>query len=337
MRIILAPMEGVVDYTLRELLTGVGGVDQCVTEFIRVSDRLLPRAVFHRLAPELNQQGFTRAGTLVLLQLLGSDPQVVAENAALAVELGAPGIDLNFGCPAKTVNKSRGGAVLLDEPELVGDIVAAVRRAVPAHIPVSAKMRLGFRDKSRALENAWAIESAGAQSLVVHARTKEEGYRPPAHWEWIARIREAVNLPVIANGEVWTLEDYHRCREVSGCDDVMIGRGLVANPFLALEIKGDELGRDAAWAEVLWLLERFHRQVMQDLSPRHVHGRLKQWLQMLGWHFPQAKRLFPELRTEREPERLLELLCRARQQYLRDMSAADPAFELRSAPVALPA
>ncbi|MBV1786558.1 tRNA-dihydrouridine synthase [Marinobacterium sp. D7] len=330
-------MEGVVDYTLRDLLTEVGGVDQCVTEFIRVSDRLLPRTVFHRLAPELNQQGYTRSGTLVLLQLLGSDPQVVAENAALAVELGAPGIDLNFGCPAKTVNKSRGGAVLLDEPELVGEIVSAVRRAVPSRIPVSAKMRLGYRDKSRALENAWAIESAGAQSLVVHARTKEEGYKPPAHWEWIARIREAVKLPVIANGEVWALEDYRRCREISGCDDVMIGRGLVANPFLARAIKGETLGPEAAWAEVLLLLERFHRQVMQDLSPRHVHGRLKQWLQMLGWHFPQAKELFPLLRTEREPERLLELLSQARLQYRLDMPAADANWDPVSAAEALSA
>jgi len=312
MRIILAPMEGVVDYTLRELLTKVGGIDQCVTEFIRVSDRLLPPAVFHRLAPELAQQGRTGAGTLVLLQLLGSDPQAVAENAARAVELGAPGIDLNFGCPAKTVNKSRGGAILLDEPELVAEIVSAVRRAVPAHIPVSAKMRLGYRDKSRALENASAIASAGAQSLVVHARTKDEGYRPPAHWEWIARIRETVSLPVIANGEVWTAADFRRCREVSGCEDVMIGRGLVANPFLALEIKGLTQGQEEAWGEVLVLLEHFHRRVMQDLSPRHVHGRLKQWLQMLGWHFPQAKELFPSLRTEKGPERLLELLQQAR-------------------------
>ncbi|KEA63837.1 tRNA-dihydrouridine synthase C [Marinobacterium lacunae] len=316
MRIILAPMEGVVDYTMRELLTAVGGIDQCVTEFIRVSDRLLPPAVFRRLAPELGQQGITQAGTVVLLQLLGSDPQVVAENAARAVELGAPGIDLNFGCPAKTVNKSRGGAILLDEPELVGDIVAAVRRSVPSEIPVSAKMRLGYRDKSRALENAHAIESAGAQSLAVHARTKEEGYKPPAHWEWIARIREAVSVPVVANGEVWTPGDFERCRVISGCDDIMIGRGLVANPFLALAIKGQPLSMDDAWGAALVLLERFHRQVMENLSVRHVHGRLKQWVQMLGWHFPQARNLFVSLRTERDPERLLTLLAEAHKRHV---------------------
>ncbi|WP_432694924.1 tRNA dihydrouridine synthase [Marinobacterium sp. YM272] len=311
MRIILAPMEGVVDYTLRKLLTEVGGIDQCVTEFVRVSDRLLPPVVFHRLVPELRQQGKTASDTPVLLQLLGSDPLALADNACRAVELGARGIDLNFGCPAKTVNKSRGGAVLLDEPELVHRIVAEVRRAVPDRIPVSAKMRLGFRDKSLALENAQAIDGAGAASLVVHARTKVEGYKPPAHWEWIARIRESVCLPVIANGEVWSVEDYHRCREVSGCADVMIGRGLVANPFLALQIKGREHPGDEPWQAVLALLERFHREVMTSLSVRHIHGRLKQWLQMLSWHFPEARELFLQLRTEKEPQRLLALLVEA--------------------------
>lgn len=311
MRIILAPMEGVVDYTLRKLLTEVGGIDQCVTEFVRVSDRLLPPVVFHRLAPELRDQGKTAARTRVLLQLLGSDPGALAANAVRAVKLGAPGIDLNFGCPAKTVNKSRGGAVLLDEPELIHRIVAEVRRAVPAEIPVSAKMRLGFKDKSLAIENARAIESAAADSLVVHARTKVEGYKPPAHWEWIARIRESVALPVIANGEVWSVDDYHRCRQVSGCQDVMIGRGLVANPFLALQIKGLDAPAGDAWRAVLLLLERFHREVMNNLSVRHIHGRLKQWLQMLSWHFPQARELFLQLRTEKDPEQLLRLLLAA--------------------------
>lgn len=312
MRIILAPMEGVVDYTLRKLLTDVGGIDQCVTEFVRVTDRLLPPVVFHRLAPELRQQGRTESGTVVLLQLLGSDPAALADNACRAVELGAPGIDLNFGCPAKTVNKSRGGAILLDEPELIHRIVAEVRRAVPSDIPVSAKMRLGFRDKALALDNAAGIESAGAASLAVHARTKVEGYKPPAHWEWIARIRESVSLPVIANGEVWSVDDYHRCREVSGCDDVMIGRGLVANPFLALVIKGSSARPEDPWAQVLLLLERFHREAMCNIAEKHVHGRLKQWLQMLSWQMPEAKDLFARIRTEKAPERLLEHLLEAR-------------------------
>ncbi|WP_051298764.1 tRNA dihydrouridine synthase [Marinobacterium litorale] len=308
MRIVLAPMEGVVDYRLRALLSAVGGIDQCVTEFIRVSDRLLPPSVFYRLAPELKTGGKTESGIPVIVQLLGSDPNAIAENAARAVELGAPGIDLNFGCPAKTVNKSRGGAVLLDEPDTIHRILCAVRAAVPDCVPVSVKMRLGFRDKSLALENARAIEAAGVQSLAVHARTKVEGYKPPAHWEWIARIREAVALPVIANGEVWNVSDYHRCREVSGCDDVMIGRGLVANPYLARVIKDENFDVATAWPGVTRMLIAFHADNQEDLASRYVHGRLKQWLQMLSWHFDEARVLFQKIRTERDPEKLMAVL-----------------------------
>lgn len=129
MQIALAPMEGLVDNILRDVLTRVGSIDWCVTEFIRVCDRLLPASSFDKLAPELRQGARTAAGVPMRVQLLGSDPVCLAENAALACELGAPVIDLNFGCPAKTVNKSRGGAVLLKEPELLHAIVREVRRA----------------------------------------------------------------------------------------------------------------------------------------------------------------------------------------------------------------
>src|SRR6218665_3342587 len=226
-QVFLAPMEGLTDFYMRDVLTRLGAYDACVTEFIRVTDRLHPARVFFRACPELRTGGRTAAGTLVHVQLLGSEPSVLADNAALAAELGAPSIDLNFGCPAKTVNRHRGGAVLLDEPHVVQAIVAAVRRAVPAHIPVTAKMRLGVNDREYMLDNAQGIEAAGADALVVHARTKTDAYRPPAHWEAIAEIRAAVKLPVMANGEIWTEEDARRCREISGCDDLMLGRGAV--------------------------------------------------------------------------------------------------------------
>lgn len=180
MQIALAPMEGLVDEILRDVLTGIGGVDWCVTEFIRVSDRLLPASSFHKLAPELDSGAVTRAGTPLRVQLLGSDPLCLADNAAFACTLGAPAIDLNFGCPAKTVNKSRGGAVLLKEPELLHSILREVRKAVPAHIPVTAKMRLGFDSPDGALDCARALVDGGAEQLVVHARTKVDGYKPRA-------------------------------------------------------------------------------------------------------------------------------------------------------------
>jgi tRNA-dihydrouridine synthase C len=243
MQIALAPMEGLVDDILRDVLTRVGGVDWCVTEFIRVNQQLLPPAVFLRHAPELAHGSRTRAGTSMRVQLLGSDPACLADNAALACTLGAPVIDLNFGCPAKTVNKSRGGAVLLKEPDLLHAIVAAVRRAVPAGIPVTAKMRLGYESTEPALPCAQALASGGAAQIVVHARTKTDGYKPPAHWEWIARVQDAVRVPVFANGEIWDVDDWRRCRSVCGVDDIMLGRGLIARPDLAHQIAAARDGR----------------------------------------------------------------------------------------------
>src|SRR5450830_387108 len=179
MTILLAPMEGLLDFVLRDILTRVGGVDRCVSEFIRVTNTLLPEQVFIRVVPELLNGGRTFAGVPVAAQLLGSDPVCLAENAARLAALGPHGIDLNFGCPAKTVNRHGGGAALLDEPELLLAIVAAVRRAVPKAMPVSAKMRLGVHDDSRALECALALEGGGASELVVHARTRADAYPHP--------------------------------------------------------------------------------------------------------------------------------------------------------------
>jgi len=300
LKIVLAPMEGVVDAPMREVLTRIGGIDQCVTEFVRVSDRVLPAKVFRRICPELFNDCRTSAGTPVVLQLLGSDPAILAGNARKAVKVGAHAIDLNFGCPAKTVNKSKGGAVLLKEPDLVHRIVQQVRQEVPDHIPVTAKMRLGFNDKTLALDNAAAIADAGANGVTVHARTKEEGYRPPAHWEWIARIRQHIDIPVTANGEVWTWQDYQRCQEVSGCSDVMIGRGLVASPDLGLRIKALQRGddpTDLSWDEMRQLLLIFLELVVVQLAPKYVHGRIKQWLKMMQRQYPQAATMLQEMRT----------------------------------------
>ncbi|MCB0363705.1 MAG: tRNA-dihydrouridine synthase, partial [Bdellovibrionales bacterium] len=124
MSIALAPMEGVIDSVMRDLLTSIGGIDQCTTEFIRVTDRELPDHVFYRYCPELKSGGKTPGGIPVFLQLLGSRPEEMAINAQKAVALGAIGIDLNFGCPAKTVNRHDGGASLLKDPQRLFDVTS---------------------------------------------------------------------------------------------------------------------------------------------------------------------------------------------------------------------
>ncbi|HSW06401.1 tRNA dihydrouridine synthase [Aquabacterium sp.] len=305
--ILLAPMEGLLDFSLRDVLTRVGGIDRCVSEFIRVTDRVLPDRVFTRVMPELLSGSLTPAGVPVRAQLLGSDPAVLADNAAALARLHPAGIDLNFGCPAKTVNRHRGGAVLLDEPELVHAIVVAVRRAVPAAMPVSAKMRLGNQDDSRMLECAHAIASAGADELVVHGRTKLQGYRPPAYWEQIALIREAVTIPVIANGEIWTVDDALRCREVSGCHALMLGRGIVADPGLALAIRSPQQP-SVEWPTVLPLLAVYWRCIARHVEPRHRAGRLKQWLNLMRRRFAGAQALYDTVRAINDSVAVEQLL-----------------------------
>ncbi len=301
MRLLLAPMEGLLDFVLRDILTRVGGLDRCVSEFIRVTDSLLPERVFLRYIPELSNGSRTRAGVPVRAQLLGSDPVTLGENAARLAEMGAEGVDLNFGCPANIVNRHGGGAALLQEPERIAQIVAAVRRAVPAPLPVSAKMRLGYQDRGLMRECAQAMAEGGAGELVVHARTKVDGYRPPAYWEQIPTIRAAVNVPVVANGEIWTLEDALRCREQSECADLMLGRGIVADPGLARAIRAHDAGNpgddDVSWQALQPHLADFWDVVCADLEPRQRPGRLKQWLNLLRRRHPEAEVAFQQIRT----------------------------------------
>ncbi len=278
-RTVLAPMEGVVDAMTRSVLTALGGIDLCLTEFIRVTTQLLPEHVFYKYAPELQNDSRTNCGTPLLVQLLGSDPACLGDNAARAISLGAYGIDLNFGCPAKTVNRHDGGASLLKDPERVARAVAGVRSALPSTVSVSAKVRLGFHDKSLHREIAQAAESGGADWLTVHARTRDEGYQPPAHWEYIASMRQAVRIPVIANGECWAPDDVRRMREVSGCRHVMLGRGLLARPSLAREIRG---GHELTWPESLQLLRDFYLQSLAARGESFASARLKQWLRFMS-------------------------------------------------------
>lgn len=307
MRLLLAPMEGLLDFVLRDVLTSLGGADRCVSEFIRITGSLLPDKVYLRTMPELRNGSCTAAGTPVRAQLLGSDAASMAANAAQLAALSPEGIDLNFGCPAKVVNRHGGGAALLQDPAAIHAVVAAVRGAVPAAMPVSAKMRLGFNDRVLMLDCALAMQEAGACELVVHGRTKLDGYRPPAYWDQIARIREAVTIPVVANGEIWTVEDALRCQAESGCQDLMLGRGIVADPGLAWRIRKavaerdglpmpDGL-RDVQWPDLLPALLRFWQLVCEDLEPRQRAGRLKQWLNLMRRAFPEAEAAYQHVRV----------------------------------------
>ena len=299
-------MEGVIDFVMREILTASGAYDYAVTEFLRVNDHLLSESQFYKYSPELTNNGNTTAGTPVYIQLLGQDKNWLAENAMRAYSLGAPGIDLNFGCPAKTVNNNRGGSILLREPECVHDIVKNVREAVSEDVPVTVKMRLGYEDKTLAIENAQAIQEAGATRLAIHARTKLEGYQPPAHWHWIAKIKAQVDIPLVANGDIWSAENALSCQQESGCKDIMIGRGALALPNL-----GDVIRSGAApdnWQEVVKVMEKYALTPRPKSSSNLIPGRIKQWFVYLKRQYYEAAPSFEKIKRLRKIEDILTQL-----------------------------
>lgn len=311
-KIYLAPMQGLCDATMRDLLTRIGGFDACVSEFVRITHTIHSRATWLRYVPEIANQNFTPSNTPCITQILGSDENLMAQNALNAVAWGVNAIDLNFGCPAPTVNKHQGGAVLLKQPERIYHIVKTLREALPAHIPLTAKMRLGFDNTDLALENAQAIAQGGASEITIHARTKVQGYEPPAHWHWLKIIRQHVNIPIIANGDVFTLEDYIAIRQQSGCTDVMLGRGAVMCPDLARQIQQYQYDKTIQIANFNEIMEwiRLFFILCQEKEPKgkYAIARLKQWLGMMKSIYPEAAQLFECIRTLKEPQQISPIL-----------------------------
>ena len=308
MRVILAPMQGVLDPFVRQLLTEVNEYDLCITEFVRVVDQLLPEKVFYRLCPELKNQGFTPSKTPVRVQLLGQHPNCLAENANRAIELGSHGIDLNCGCPSKTVNGSNGGAALLKQPELIYQATLALRKTVPSHSPVSVKVRLGWDCTSQAFEIADAVQQGGATEITIHGRTKADGYRADRiNWEKIGEVRSRLTIPVIANGEIWRWEDGQACLKATGCEDLMVGRGALNIPNLSLVLKQN--CEKMPWVDIQKILQKYaEMENFHDSGFYHV-ARIKQWLRYLNKEYPEADIVFERIKTSKTAEELRERLC----------------------------
>ena len=315
---LLAPMEGLTDPLMRQILTQIASdlgcpYDWSVSEFIRITQHVLPAHVFYKYVPELHHDAKTASGTPIHVQILGSEAQLMAENAAYACELGAPAIDINFGCPAKTVNSHRGGSLLLDEPETMYQIISAVRQAVPAHIPVSAKIRLGYTDTSRMDDIRGAINDSGADWLTIHARTKTQGYKPPAYWDKIQSFN-ALDIPVIANGEIWNFEHAQNCMTQAGTPHLMLGRGAVTRPDLVAQVDNDtEKSTDSventatlSWQDLIAHQIKFlEGEAKNDVV---LVGRYKQWLGMLTKGYVEAQTVWEGIKREKNKAVIISAL-----------------------------
>ena len=224
----LAPMAGVADSVFRELCVSYGagfvtgemvsakGIDYGD----RKSDELLVLSEGERPAA---------------VQLFGSDPEIMARSAAYSLKFSPEAIDINMGCPAPKVTKNGCGSVLMKNPALAAEIAKAVVRAVP--VPVTAKIRTGWDDNSKnCVELAKMLEDAGVAAITVHGRTREQMYAPPADLEMIRRVKQAVSVPVIGNGDIFTPADAKRMYEYTGCDYVALGRGALGRPWIFSQI-----------------------------------------------------------------------------------------------------
>jgi tRNA-dihydrouridine synthase C len=282
---LLAPMEGVTEPCFRELVLArnrpevLGGA---FTEFARVVQGPIPRRILSaHLGP--HRHGSSSTGRApVGLQLMGSNVAAVAESARRAEELGAPLVDLNFGCPSKGALRGCAGSALLDEPRKLEELVAACVRAV-ARVPVTAKIRAGGADDSRLEELARAVEQGGASLLTVHCRTRAEAYRDTADWERLHRAVRAVSIPVCGNGGVATHADLARLRAETGCTYAMVGRAALGDPWLFE-------GRTVARREAARFLAEYaaalgaHRGASQRMAAGRVKQLVRYWV--AGGLFP---------------------------------------------------
>jgi tRNA-dihydrouridine synthase C len=305
--IILAPMEGVLDAPLRGVLTALNHYDYCVSEFIRVNGVVYTKKIFYREVPELRNGGCTADGTPVWVQLLGSEPEIMARNAKVAVEAGALGIDLNFGCPSKFVHRSNGGAALLKNPVLLGMIIRAVRDALPVNIPVSAKIRLGWESEEEAPEIFKQCIANGADKVIIHARTKKDGYQAnTVKWKSIADLKAMTDIPVVANGDVVDLASAQKCRELSTCDSLMLGRYGVGIPNLERVIRNNE--ERFSEAKVAETVLNYIDVISPSLTEHYQKSRTKQFLGYIRLAYPSLRDVFKQICHEESIEGIKNIL-----------------------------
>jgi nifR3 family TIM-barrel protein len=278
---LLAPMEAVTDLPFRTVCEEQGAV-LTFTEFLSAE------ALTRGAAKALGRMWPSLGGRRFAVQIFGRDPPALARAAGMAADVGASIVDINMGCPAKKVTAGACGSALMREPALAAALVAAVRRALPAAIPVTVKHRAGWDESSlNAAEFARSLVGEGAAMITVHGRTRAQGFSGAARMEPIAAVRAALprDIPVVGNGDVKDIAGSRRMLDATGCDAVMIGRGAMGNPWLfrslAALARGDADPGPPSLAErlVVW---RRHAALVMEHSPEKM--RLHELRKTLAWY-----------------------------------------------------
>ena len=266
--IVLAPMAGVTDTVFRRLIRDLSGCGLIMTEFTSshgvVANHAKPKAKPRRTP--FNYLHFEEDEHPIVAQLFGSDPAVLADAARVVEDLGFDGVDMNFGCPVKKVVKCNGGSGLLRDLPLVESILKAVRSAVS--IPFTCKFRTGWDEDNIVVAQMGRLaEDCGLQGVSLHGRTRQQGYSGQANWDRIAELKQAVSIPVVGNGDVFSPEDCERMFKQTGCDGVMIGRAASTNPWIFRQIQ--QYARTGSYElaserDRYDLLQRYYRMLRDD-------------------------------------------------------------------------
>jgi nifR3 family TIM-barrel protein len=261
--LILAPMAGITDLSFRRIAKSLGA--NLVTSEMVSAEGVVRQSGSTRLL--LNSHPEEKP---LAVQLFGSDPSVISEAATRVAAEGADIIDLNMGCPVPKVLCQGAGAQLIRQPEKVAQIVDAVRRVVS--IPVTVKTRSGWnKSQINILEVARVAEDAGADAITIHPRTAKQGFSGKADWYLIAEVRQAVNIPIIGNGDVTRAEQVEEMKQLTGCNGVMIGRGAMGNPWIFKQAKQLALGGPVSAPSLRERLEVMKRHL--DLYEESLSGR----------------------------------------------------------------
>jgi nifR3 family TIM-barrel protein len=229
-------MEGVTNAAVREVLASYGPVGLVCTEFVRISGEKISR-------PYLERQVEKLPGVPLSVQVMGNDPELMAEAGAVVAQAGADVVDLNLGCPTNTAVRKGVGSALLTQPALLKQLLVTMRRSVPGRL--SAKLRAGFDNTDDALTNARLVEDSGLDFIAIHPRRRVDHYRGTADWRIIERIRRELSIPVVGNGDVWYAQSALRMFEETNCDAVMLGRPALRNPWIFRQISELLSGREA--------------------------------------------------------------------------------------------
>lgn len=273
--LILAPMEGVGDRCFRKAMATIGGFDEAVRDFLRVP----ANAHIKSLASEYHSDEL--APIPLAAQLMGADPDLMAEMAKEMENRGAHRIDLNCGCPSNKVTGRGAGSSLLKEPDFLHEIAKAMVKAVS--VPVTIKMRSGFDDTSLFKENLLAAEESGAAFITLHPRTKLDGYGPPARWDLIAEAKSILKIPLVGNGDILNVEHALEMLRVTGCDALMIGRGSVINPFIFHQIRAhfSKQPYRPKWDDLEHYLKVYLADIEAEVALKTKVNKLKQLMSFL--------------------------------------------------------